>query len=237
MVLCRSILRPHFFISFRILLVSQGLPAWISRLLLCCALVRTPSNFSISWMGILLKSFYLHDVSNVRMSKPSTFTLSVSSSICVGVFWSSSIIFWWILRERVASNSMAEACMTFSTSAFSDEVEAGKLLRVGVGIVDGGFGTCGGEEGEESTKGGSRWSYEVFWEVRIENLFWVLGLLELAGGAGDFLACRLQLGTFVNPSLSLLGSLPGVVDYRFKGKSLKIWPCAWHFLQRKGMCS
>ena len=97
-----------------------------------------------------------------------------------------------------------------------------------------GFWDLGGEEGEGSTKGGSGWSSEVFCEVRIANLFWVLGLLELAGGAGVFLACRLRLGTFVKPSLSLLGSFPGAVACRFKGISLRRWPCSWIFYNKKG---
>jgi hypothetical protein len=41
--------------------------------------------------------------------------------------------------------------------------------------------------------------------------------------------------TVVNPSFCLVS--PALGPWAFRGKSLKRWPCSWHFLQRKGMCS
>jgi len=58
-----------------------------------------------------------------------------------------------MIRARVASNSIAEECMAFLRSAFSEEVEVGKLVRVEPKIEDEGFRVWGGEEGEGSTRG------------------------------------------------------------------------------------
>jgi len=114
MVLCRSILCPRFFVSFSIFLPSHGLPAWIPIYLLCCALAKTASSLSISWGGIALNSFYRHTTSSLRMSRPPRSTLSGSSSMCIGLFYSSSFDLWWILRARAASISMVEDCMVVS---------------------------------------------------------------------------------------------------------------------------
>lgn len=235
MVLCKSILRLRFFDSFSIFFPSQGLPAWIPRNLFCCALANTTARLSICQGGIALNYFCWHVVSRLRMSRS---ILSGSSSMWIGMFYSSLFGFCWILRARATSISMMDAWRALSWSLLSVDAEAGMMDRSEAESGAEDFGG-GGEDvgGGFEVEGVEWWSSKSSWEVKIWKLFFMSGFLRTSRVIGDLLACFRLPMTFVNPSASLLVSGTGALDLRFKGQSLNRWPCSWLFLHWKGTWS
>ena len=71
---------------------------------------------------------------------------------------------------------------------------------------------------------------EEEWEVRISKLLLVEGMLGAEGVAEEFLVCFFQLETLVKPFASVLFEEGAGLGGVFREKSLKIWPCSWHFL-------